>query len=485
MDDSKPAPSEVESVDAGPADGGAVDGEAHCPECNAPPSPGKWCMACGAAFAVPPKEGSVPEGGIVEAKKFECDGCGALMLFDPRAHGLKCPFCGSAKGIPQDDEYIAVEHALERVDDARKRDDAPKVFRCENCGAEVTYTGATVSSSCSFCGSEHVVERTGDVDRIPPESVVPFAVDFDRAKALWRVWLGRGLFRPRKLLDVATGEQLKGVYVPHWTYDARAWSRWTAEAGYHYTVTVGSGQNQHTETRTRWESASGERTDSFDDILVCASKGLDDRLMDEAKPFDLDGVEPYHSEFLAGFAAEEYTLDLPAGWERARAFANDVQTGRCSRDVPGDTQRFLRVWTQYGDVTWKHLLLPLWIASYRWKGKTFRFMVNGQTGKVVGTAPISIVKVGIAILVTAALVLGGVLLWKQYHRPPAPPPPLSTPYFHDTPIDPPFPRSPEPTSEPVPAPQPTPDPAPSPVPEPTPVPVPDPTPEPIPPPTGK
>ena len=426
-----------------PAGDRPVVDEAHCPNCSAPPSPGKWCLACGAAFAVPPEEGSVPTGGIVEAKKFECDGCGALMLFEPSEHGLKCPFCGSSKGIPQDDDYVAVEHALEGASDAAKRDDAPKVFRCENCGAEVTYTGATVSSSCSFCGSEHVVERAGDVDRIPPESVVPFAVSLDRAKDLWRKWLGKGLFRPKKLLDLATGEQLKGVYVPHWTYDAKAWSRWTAEAGYHYTVTVGFGQNSHQETRTRWEPASGERTDAFDDILVCASKGLDDRLMDEAKPFDLDGVEPYRSEFLSGFAAEEYTLDLPQGWERARAWANDVQTRRCSGDVPGDTQRSLRVWTQYADVTWKHLLVPLWIASYRWNGKTFRFMVNGQTGKVVGTAPISIIKVGIAILLVAALVLGGVLLWRTYHRPSVAPPPLPSPY---SPYD---PRPPEPIPPPT------------------------------------
>jgi DNA-directed RNA polymerase subunit RPC12/RpoP len=406
-------------------------------------------MACGAAFDAAPRSGTVPSGGAVAAKKFACEGCGALMLFEPSTRGLKCPFCGGTKGIPQDDDYVAVEHALESAAEAATREDAPKVFRCENCGAEVTYTGATMSSTCSFCGSEHVVERTGDVDRIPPESVVPFAVTFDRAKGFWRTWLGKGLFRPKKLIDLATGEQLKGVYVPHWTYDAHAWSRWTAEAGYHYTVTVGSGQNARTETRTRWESAAGERSDSFDDILVCASRGLDDRLMDEARPFDLDGAEPYRSEFLSGFAAEEYTIDLPAGWERARERANAIQTRRCSGDVPGDTQRFLRVWTQYGEVTWKHLLLPVWIASYRWNGKTFRFMVNGQTGKVVGTAPISIVKVGIAVLLAAALAVGGLFLWKRYHRTPAAPPSISLPDSIPLPNAPDDLRPPEPVPTPT------------------------------------
>ena len=430
---------------SGPVENG-VPGEAKCPKCDAPPSPGRWCMACGAEFATAPKEGSVPAGGAIAAKKFECAGCGALMLYEPSEGGLKCPFCGSSKGIPKADDYVAVEHALEEALDrpglGLLRVDAPKVFHCENCGAEVTFGGATVSSTCPFCGSDHVVERAGNVDRVPPESVIPFAVNFDGAKARWRTWLGKGLFRPRRVLDLATGEALRGVYVPHWTFDARAFSRWTAEAGYRYTVTVGSGQNARQETRTRWEPAAGQRTDVFDDLLVCASKGLDDRLMNEAKPFDLPKAEPYRSEYLSGFAAEEYTVTLPDGWTRAREIANDVQTRRCAGDVPGDTQRSLRVWTQYADVTWKHLLVPLWIASYRWKGKTFRFMVNGQTGKVVGTAPVSAIKVGIAILLVLALVLGGVLLWKKYHPGAGDPPPSSAPTAPFEPGDPRVPRLP-------------------------------------------
>jgi len=403
-------------------------------------------MACGAEFTTAPKEGSVPAGGAIAARKFECAGCGALMLYEPVEGGLKCPFCRSSKGIPRADAYVAVEHALvesvEHPGVGLLRTEAPKVFHCDNCGAEVTFTGASVSSTCPFCGSEHVVERVGNPDRILPESVIPFAVNFDGAKARWRTWLGKGLFRPRRVLDLATGEALHGVYVPHWTFDARAFSRWTAEAGYHYTVTVGFGPNARRETRTRWVPASGERTDAFDDLLVCASKGLDDRLMTEAKPFDLPRAEPYRAEYLSGFAAEEYTVTLPEGWTRAREVANDVQTRRCAGDVPGNTHRSLRVWTQYADVTWKHLLVPLWIASYRWKGKTFRFMVNGQTGKVVGTAPVSAIKVGIAILLVVALVVGGVLLWKRYDRGQAASPPPPAPTAPLGPDDPGAPRPP-------------------------------------------
>lgn len=407
----------MSEAEAGPAEApvaAAPPGEATCPRCHAPPSPGPWCMACGAAFDAKPVEGTVPPGGAVAARKFACGGCGALMLFDATTGALKCGFCGGTEALPKDDDYSPVEHALEHVPADRQRTEAPKVFRCEDCGAEVAFTGAVVASRCPFCGAEHVVERRGDVGRILPASVLPFAVDRDGACARWRTWLGKGLFRPRKLASLASGEALSGVYVPFWTFDTQAWSRWTAEAGWHYTVTVsdGRGGTRH-ETRTRWEPASGQREDFYDDVPVCASKGVDGKLVRKLEPIDLAGLRPYRAEFLSGWLAEEYVLELPAGWEVARERVNASQVQKCSHDVPGDTQRNLRVWTQHHDVTWKHVLLPVWIATYRYRDKPYRFLVNGQSGKVVGTAPVSPWKVLVAVLLAAAVVAAVVWLVRR------------------------------------------------------------------------
>src|SRR5262245_36079696 len=261
-------------------------GDAVCPACGAPPSPGPWCMACGAKFDAKPAAGTVPPGGSVAAKKYACDGCGALMLYDAASGGMKCGFCGGTKGIERDDGYSPVENALENVPDDMKRRDAPKVFHCEECGAEVQFEGATVASRCPFCGAEHVVERAGDADRILPKSIAPFAVDLAKAKDRWKEWLGKGWFRPRDLKADAAGEALQGVYVPFWTYDSKTYSRWTATAGYHYTVTVPDGRGgTTTQTRTRWQPASGQRTGFYDDVLVCASQGLDESLVTKIEPF--------------------------------------------------------------------------------------------------------------------------------------------------------------------------------------------------------
>ncbi len=390
-----------------------VTGEAVCPRCGAPPSPGPWCMACGAAFSAAPAEGSVPAGPQVEARKFACDGCAALMLWDADAKAMRCPFCGGSKCVEVDAAYVAVENALENAPVAKRRQEAPRVLECDRCGAKVAVPEHASALSCTFCGSEHVLERKGDPDRIRPASVVPFAIGLEAARARWKQWLGKGLFRPRALRDSASVEGLKGVYLPFWTYDTRTWSRWTAMAGYRYTVTVGTGQNRRTETRTRWVPASGERRDVYDDVLVCASKGVEERRLEKTYPYHLKDAAAYRSEFLSGWAAEEYAVDLPQGWGRAREKVNQDQVSKCGGDVPGDTHMNLRVWTQHAGVTWKHLLLPLWIATYFYREKRFHFLVNGQTGKVAGTAPISWIKVSVAVLIAAALAALIYFLWPR------------------------------------------------------------------------
>ena len=368
-------------------------------------------MACGAEFSTAPaSDSTVPSGGAVEARKYACAGCGALMLWDPATSGLKCGFCGSAKGVARDDAYVAVEYALEHVPDVFRRHDAPKVFGCASCGAQVTFPGSTVAGGCPFCGAAHVIERVGeDETRIVPQSVLPFAVDQGRAKEIWKTWLAKGLFRPRRALERAATDVMKGVYVPFWTYDTKTWSRWTADAGYHETYTVTSNGQTRTMTRTRWQPASGQRTGFHDDVLVCASKGVDERLLRKAYPFALKAAQPYRSEYLSGWAAEEYVVDLPDGWVRAREEVNQREIAACAADVPGDTHRNLRVWTQHADVTWKHLLLPLWIAAYRYEDRLYTFLVNGQTGKVVGKRPVS--KVRVALAVALGVLLAGVIYY--------------------------------------------------------------------------
>jgi hypothetical protein len=257
---------------------------------------------------------------------------------------------------------------------------------------------AEKAGKCPYCGSVRVLEEPHDASRIPPESVVPFCIDRVRAETLFREWMRSLWFRPNALKNGSALADMRGVMVPYWTFDAHAESSWTAMAGYYYTVTVGSGKNQHTETRVRWVPAAGSRTDDYDDLLVCASRGLDAGLVGKIEPFDLGALVGFRGEFLAGWHAEAYGVDVREGWAAAERRMLAEQVRRCSGDVPGDTQTALSVSTDLSGRKYRLALLPVWVCAYRFRNRAFRFLVNGQTGEVQGEAPWSWVKIALLAL---------------------------------------------------------------------------------------
>jgi hypothetical protein len=204
------------------------------------------------------------------------------------------------------------------------------------------------------------------------------------------------------------------VYIPFWTFDSWVRSNWNADAGYYYYETEwytddeGNKQSRQVQ-RTRWEPASGSRSDFFDDTLVCASKGLPSELVLKFSSFDTKQLVPYRPEFLAGWRAESYAVDLMPAWGTAQATMSSSQESRCASDVPGDTHRGLRCNHQFSQVTFKHVLLPIWIAAYRYNGKPYQFLVNGQTGEVVGKAPWSVIKIVLFVTLIVAILVGAFL----------------------------------------------------------------------------
>ena len=202
--------------------------------------------------------------------------------------------------------------------------------------------------------------------------------------------------------------------MPFWTFDARVHSDWSADAGYYYyvtepTVVIVNGKptvQMRQVRKVRWEPAWGRRDDAYDDLLVHASKGLPEKLAGELGRFDTKALVPYRPEYLAGWRAEEYAVDLESGFRAAQATIETTQLQRCGADVPGDTHRALRVANSVSDVRWKHVLLPVWSLTYDFAGKSYAVLLHGQTGKVVGEAPYSFIKI---FLLVAACVLAAVV----------------------------------------------------------------------------
>jgi DNA-directed RNA polymerase subunit RPC12/RpoP len=357
--------------------------------------------------------------------RWPCEQCGAQLRYAPGQTRLVCEHCGHAQTI-RAEAPRARARALQELDLARGlRDDLGsgemvevRTTSCPNCGAQVEITGATHATECAFCATPVVLD-TGTQRHIKPQALVPFTLSEAEARKAMIAWMGSLWFAPSTLLEYARkGRAMNGVYVPFWTFDADTASRYSGERGEYYyeTRTVRVRVNGRMETRqervrhTRWYSASGRVARDFDDVLIMASRSLPARLGNELTPWDLGALVPYGPEFLAGFQSEGYTVSLSDGHTEARERMSAVIVQDVRRDIGGDEQRVHDVDTDWSDETFKHILLPVWMAAYKYNGKSYRFLVNGQTGEVQGERPWSVWKIAFAVLLVGILVLGGLYL---------------------------------------------------------------------------
>ena len=362
---------------------------------------------------------------VAEEHRWPCAQCGAQLRYAPGQTELTCDHCGHVQTIPAADTRGKAQALGEHPLSKGLQDDLPdaamaevRTTSCPSCGAQVEFTGAAHATECPFCASPVVVD-TGTRRRIKPQAVLPFALTEDQARRAMTGWMGSLWFAPGTLLEYARkGRAMAGIYVPFWTFDADTRSSYSGQRGDYYyetrTVTVQvNGRSERREERvrkTRWSPASGRVSREFDDVLVMGSTSLPPRLGNELTPWDLSALQPYTAEYLAGFQAEGYTVRLVDGDAEAKARMEAIIEQDVRRDIGGDEQRVGSVDTDYAAETFKHILLPVWMAAYKYNGKSYRFLVNGQTGEVQGERPWSIWKIGIAVALIVGVVLGAVYL---------------------------------------------------------------------------
>lgn len=353
-----------------------------------------------------------------------CVQCHAELQWDATVGQLRCLGCGGKQAV--DAEGIILDHDLkEALSQRRPRGpmgSGTRLCRCGTCLATVELPDEVQATRCEFCRSTLVLPYSATEDHYQPESLIPFSIDRTAAERAFARWL-RGLwFRPRNLRHAASLQQLHGVYIPYWAFGCEVTTHWTADAGYtHFEtkqVQTDRGAVTQRTAHTRWEPCRGERHDVYEDHLICASRGLAKELSGEVQRFDTSGLLPFASEYLLGFSAERYAVELREGWQMARTELGNSQSARCLHNIPGDTQRNVRTSHQFARVRFKHVLLPMWIAAYEYRGKVHRFLVNGQTGEVEGTAPHSAGKIALVVLaVVMLLAIAFYLLNPQHPRP--------------------------------------------------------------------
>ncbi|WP_256759069.1 hypothetical protein [Cohnella sp. WQ 127256] len=361
------------------------------------------------------------------AIRFPCAGCAGPMVFDAESQNLKCQYCSAEQTIenmmeqPQEHPFSCSDEDMTELQDWGTEQQA---IHCETCGGETLIPASQTTSLCVFCGSPKVLPQD-DVRSIRPESIIPFQVSRDKALSSFAAWKKKRWFLPNSFKKQNVSSQLNSIYIPYWTYDTETYSVYSAEVGiYHYrTVTRTRVVNGKTETYTAqerytvWHSTQGDYDRSFDDILIPASGHYDSGLLHKLGDFNLSELHMYKPEYLSGYISERYSVSREQGWDNAQEVADDQLKTDIKRIIGGDEIRNLRIRTTFDDITYKHLLLPVWNANYTYKSKAYYYMVNGQTGTVSGHVPRSAIKITLFTLLCLGIVGAIVVLVMMNQQP--------------------------------------------------------------------
>ena len=347
-----------------------------------------------------------------QTRTYPCGQCGAQLVFDIAKQKLACPSCGFETDVDTDGLPAPVEHdfasAVEQLGSmAAAASTAPtggKEIVCQNCGGHTTFTGTLTAIRCPYCATP--IQRDDIQDspsRLAIDGVVPFKVDGKQATERIEKWINSRWFAPNEFKKYNEKGSFTSVYAAYFTYDSETRSSYTGMRGDDYTVTVGSGDDQHTEIRTEWTRVSGTVANSFDDVTVLANDGFDHKRVKALEPWPTQTAEPFSPEYVAGHLCRTYDHDVQECFPEAKTEMDRAIEQTIRSDIGGDHQRIDNVDTRHLTLTFKHLLLPIWLLTVIFEAKPYQVFINGITGEVQGERPWS--KVKIALAVTAAVIL--------------------------------------------------------------------------------
>ena len=361
-----------------------------------------------------------------KVRAFPCKSCGAKLSFSPGSKTLKCPYCAAVNEIPDTDdtvEELSLDAWLTKLEGESETHQQEQI-KCSNCGGEQTLAANLYASACTFCGTP-LTSKSYAQRLIKPKSLVPFKVTKLQAQDKWRAWIKGLWLAPSALKNYAQSDGgIKGIYVPYWTFDAQTYTQYSGQRGddhsESYESTNSKGESvTETRTRTDWTNVSGNVSFFHDDVLVPGSKSSYDgaatarrgsasaaamrtalvsnagavgtmiaaQFSTSLRTWNTKELVPYQDEYITGFQAEAYQIGLKASFVTAKQRIEEKVQQLVRADIGGDHQRITTINTQFSHLTFKHILLPMWVSAYIYGGKTYRFVVNGQTGEVQGESP--------------------------------------------------------------------------------------------------
>ena len=350
--------------------------------------------------------------------QYKCPNCGADMAFDSTTGMLRCASCGRTENIekmadhhdiPEDgtvsyemdeDDARAAGEAFEKdYEDASDTDeptdhstfhgDEATEYHCKNCGAVLITEAQTTATTCSFCGAAVVL---GDrlSGSLAPAKVIPFSISKEQAQEAFKKWCKKGRLTPSDFMTADRIKNITGLYIPFWLYDLNG--RGEVQATCTRVRTYPSGDWIYTETK--YYEVYRKVDLNYSRIPCDASKKMEDGMMDKLEPYQYTNLKDFNMPYLAGYISEKYDFDdkqmLPRIKERVGAYVNSyirsTINGYSSVSVHTENINIREKKAEYA-------LLPVWMVCYDYRQAEHIFMMNGQTGKIVGKPPLSKAKI--------------------------------------------------------------------------------------------
>lgn len=347
---------------------------------------------------------------------FPCHSCGSQMAYSPARGKLYCEYCESVAEIDSP-AVEAPEYVYYPLDD---RYEAPnwdamdsKTLTCPSCGADTVIGAGVMTATCPFCGSHYVSEAVPTPGVILPETMMPFRISREVATERFGKWVKKRWLAPRAFIKGQHKAELCGIYIPFWTFDAQITTSFRGWGGRKRTVRYTVRVNGRTETRTKtvidWYPISGNERMRFDDIPCVATNKIDRVMLQKVGSYSMKVLNVYNPAYLAGFFAERYSISLREGFDAVRGSMERQIIARIEARCGYDVYRDMHYNHNYDTVRFKHILLPLWLSSYRYKNKVYQLMINGETGQVAGKSPLSAWKIALLVAL-GILAVGGMVL---------------------------------------------------------------------------
>ena len=311
---------------------------------------------------------------------YRCVNCGGNVVYEPSKKKMICLSCGGdecQEVVPSQDPVI-----------------------CINCGSQIPYTEFQSAGRCPACGT-YLLRDDKVTYPYGADVVLPFKISKHEAEDKLKDEFGKKLFIPGTFLSQKTLEKMKGIYVPFWMYD------YDSNVDYHATGTKvrtwTSGDKRYTETS--YFDVARKLHINYEGIPVDASIAMEDGIMDLMEPYDYTALIKHDNKYLSGFEAETYNMTPDEVEPRANEKADKANRGWV-REYTSEYDTLINEMFNSNNrqTGTKFALMPVWMYEYRFQGKNYKFYVNGQTGKCVGTAPRSTAK---AMGLTALLWLAG------------------------------------------------------------------------------